>query len=361
MFRQIGNADFESTQWDIASLTPLLPGDFNMACSEIFGGSYHGMYSTDRAWMEGLETECNAGISPERARNVFKVGLAANASEEMFPKYRQQLNERTCRVVSVEDIGFEVTNIIFANETVLNLYGQPQYADLKPIGKMKAKTWISPHAPEEDLTEEEETYLKANPPELKTYEFWVEEELLRKCAVGMKFEATVRETSFGLTYFDAFLGVHCSFYKLLPNELMSDWREIEKVWLPMKKKNMLAGSVGSEDQEEGLVDGEGKGQGASMKQVEDVAEKDIAATATQAEDEDFKVNTNIVAAGYDDDFEEKVEDGAELQQMNEKMEDTAEEGFGVEVHKAGVELTEVTGNAEAVVQEIFDVKRTTEM
>lgn len=303
--------------------------------------------------------ECNAGISPERARNVFKIGLAANASEEMFPKYRQQLNERSCRVVSVGDVGFEVTDIILANETVLSLYGQQQFAGLKSIGKMKAKTWISPHASEEDLTEEEETYLKANGPELKTYEFWVEEEILKNCAVGMKFEATVRETSFGLTYFDAFLGVHCSFYKLLPNELMSDWKEIEKVWLPMKKKNMLASSAGPEDQEQGLEDDEEKGQSASVKQVEDAAGKDNSATATEAEADDFKVNTNIVAAGYDDDFEEKVHDGAELQQMSEKMEETVEEGFGVEVHKVGVELMEVTGNTDAVVQEIFDVKRTT--
>jgi len=318
------------------------------------------MYSTDRAWMGDLETECNAGISPERARNVFKIGLAANASDEMFPKYRKQLNERTYRVINIEDVGLEVTEIVLANEIVLNLYGQQQCTGLKVIGRMKAKSWLRPHASGEDLTEEEEAHLKANPPQPKTYEFWVEEEILRKCAVGLKFEATVRETSFGLTYFDAFLGVHCSFYKLLPNELMSDWKEIEKEWLPMKKKNMLADSTGGEDQEEGLEDGEEKGQSASEIQVEDATDKDIAVTATEAEAEanDFKVNTNIVAAGYDDDFEEKVGNEANFQHTNEKMEDTAEKGFGAEVHKVGAELTEVTGNADAVAQETFDVKRT---
>ncbi len=335
-----------------------------MACSEIFGGSYQGMYSTDRAWMGEVETECNAGVSPERARNVFKFGLAANASDEMFPKYRQQLGERTCKVTSVKDVGFEVTEIIFANETVLKLYGQPQCAGLKAIGKMKAKTWFSPHAPEEDLTEEEETYLNANPPASKTYEFWVEEEILEKCAVGMKFEATVRETSFGLTYFDAFQGVHCSFYKMIPNELMSDWKEIEKVWLPMRKKNMLGGSAESGDEEEGLKNGEEKGQKTSVHHEEDPTEapteNGIAVTATGAEAEDYKVNTNIVAAGYDDEFEEMAKDGAEIQQSKEKAEDMTEEGFGVEVRKVGVELTQVAGNSDAVVQEIFDVKRTTE-
>lgn len=122
---------------------------------------------------------------------------------------------------------------------------------------------------------------------------------------------------------------------------------------------MLAGSAGSQDQDEGLEDGEVKGQNSSVKQVENGADKDIAATATEAEADDFKVNTNIVAAGYDDDFEEKVDDGTELQQMDEQKEDTTEKGFGVEVHKAGAELTKVTGNSDAVLQETFDVKGTT--
>lgn len=349
-------------------MTPLLPGEFNMACSEIFGGSYQGMYSTDRSWMGDLEVECNAGISPDRARNVFKIGLAANASDELFPKYRQQLNDRTYKVVGIEDVAFEVTEIILANETVLNLYGQQQWAGLKAIGKMEAKTWFSPHAPQEDLTKEEEAHLKANPPKLKTFEFWVEEEILKKCAVGMKFEATVRETSFGLTYFDAFHGVHCSFYELIPNELMTDWREIEKEWLPMKKKNMLAARTGNEDQGVGLEGDESGEQqeerkvATEAKGVEETKEKEdpVVTTEAEAEADDFKVDTNMIAAGYDDDFGEKAENESELWQTDGKKEDMVEEGFGVEVHKAGVELKEMTGNPDAVVQETFDVKRTAE-
>lgn len=323
-------------------MAPLLPGDFNMACSEIFGGSYQGTYSADRAWMGDLETQFSVGISPERAPHVFKIGLAANASDEMFPKYKQQLDDKTCKITKVENTGLEVTEIVPANETVLNLYGQEQCKGLKPIGKLKAKTWFSPNAPEEDLTEEEEAHLKANPPALKDYEFWVEEEVLGKCVVGMKFEATVRETSFGLTFFDAFQSVHCSFYDVLPNELMADWREIEEQWLPMKK-NRRPDQSGNEDQDEVADD---IAQREGVDKVEPIPESNIDVQAEEADD--VVVNTNIVAAGYDEDFEELAK------------KDTADQQTGVEVNKVGEELTQIAGNPNLVVQENFEVKEMAE-
>lgn len=242
--------------WDITVMTRLLPGDFNMACSDIFGGMYQGMYSANQEWLAGLDIECHSGIAPEKARRAFKYGIAANASDEMFPLYREQLTTKTYSNISTEDIGFEVTELILPNENTLNLYGQEQCAGLKVLGKMKAKTWFSPHAPDEDLTESEEELSKANPPKAKVYEFWVEEEILEKCAIGMKVEAAVRQTSFGLTYFDAIHGVHCSFYQLIPNELMSDWKEIEKEWLPMKGTTTDAKSS-DEARQQDIEDDEG--------------------------------------------------------------------------------------------------------
>lgn len=313
-----------------------------MACSEIFGGSYQGVYSPDRSWMGDLETQLSVGISPERARHAFKIGLAANASDEMFPKYKQQLQDKTCKISKIENTGLEVIEIVPANETVLNLYGQQQCAGLKPIGKLKAKTWFNPGAPEEDLTEDEEAHLEANPPALKDYEFWVEDEILENCVVGMKFEATVRETSFGLTFFDAFQSVHCSFYDMLPNELMADWREIEEEWLPMKRNKWVSQS-GDEDQDK-VADNEG--QNESVGKVEPTPEIEIEAHPDEAND--VVVNTNIVGAGYDEDFEEMAKEG------------TTDQQTGVQVHKVGEELTQIAGNPNVVVQENFDVKDTTE-
>lgn len=348
-------------------MTPLLPGDFNMACSELFGGMYQGMYSANQEWMEGSVLDYHSGISPQQARNAFKIGIAANADDELFPRYKQQLQEKTYHIISTEDTGFEVTEIVLANDTVLNLYGQQQCAGLKTIGKMKAKTWFAPHAAEDDLTEQEEAELALKPPKVKYYEFWLEEEILRKCCVGMKFEATVRQMSFGLYYFDAINAVHCSFYQLLPNELMVGWKEIEKEWLPMRPTN-TTGADTQEGVEEDIEDETAAEDGSGHKQG-DESLKEGAGSGPEAEtvkgvdaiEEDAKVDTNMVAVGYDDEEGEekpKIEEGSA--NIQETAREAVDEVSGVEVHKVGVELTEVSGNSEAIVEETFDVECATE-
>ena len=204
-----------------------------------------------------MDLDYEIGISPQHARRVFKYALAANATNDTHETYRQQLEEKTTKIASVnENTGFEVTEIIFPDQETLDFYAQPELAGLKPVGKLRAKTWIIPTAAGEDLTEEEEAALAARTPEVKHYEFWIEQDILSRCVVGMKVEATVTELSFGVSYFDAISGVHCSFYQLLPNELMAGWRAPEKEWLPMRKKTHddanfddLPGEVGEENEQ----------------------------------------------------------------------------------------------------------------
>ena len=251
--------------------------------------------------MEEEDTVANIGISPERARHAFKIGIAANASDEMFPIYRQQLAAKECKVIGAEDTAFEITEIVLASQTALSLYAQQQSAGLKTLGRMKAKTWFNPNAPGEDFTEKEEADLDANPPQIKTYEFWLEEDILKKCEVGMKFEATVRETSFGLTFFDAIHGVLCSFYQSIPNELMEDWKEIEKEWLPHKDNKYKAAKKAA-DKSNSMQDANG-GQGTGKDHEEDLSEfgetnKEV--DQLERDLEKVNVNPNIVAAGYDD-------------------------------------------------------------
>ena len=344
--------------WNITEMNPLLPGDFNMACSEIFGGTYQGLYSSTRSWMEEADTVPNVGISPERARHAFKIGIAANASDEMFPVYRQQLAAKDCKIISTEDIAFEITEIIPASETALSLYGQQQSAGLKPLGKIKAKTWFNPNAPEDDLTEEEEAYLKANTPQTRKYEFWLEEDILEKCKVGMKFEATVRETSFGLTFFDAINGIMCSFYHSIPNELMEDWREIEKEWLPFKDNKYIAAKKAA-DKSNNMPDAIGdKGAGKDHEEEpSEFMETNKEDDQLEADSQDVIMDPNIVAAGYDDEEFEKYSSEAQ----NQPGEKKSEINFSVEVHKAGEELKEVNGNTGTILQENFDVKRVEEI
>lgn len=207
---------------NIARANAMLPGNFNRACSTIYGGMYQDTYIGDQAWAEGIDVD--KGMSPELARQTFKIGLTANASDKMYEKYKSQSVDRCIGIMSVVDTGLEVTGLVLAHREALKLYDHPVAKGLRALGKLQARTWYHPGDPDDDLTEEEEqagTVVR----EVKKYEFWVEDVLLQRFFVGMKLEATVRHLSFGLDFFDKIGGVYCSFYQILPNEVMIGWKE----------------------------------------------------------------------------------------------------------------------------------------
>ena len=208
--------------WACKQASAWLPGDFNTACSTIFGGYYQNMYIGDQEWAKDIDIY--KGMSTETAKTIFKAGLAAQATDSVFEDFNAKTKEKNLGVTSTIATGLEVMDILKADKDVLGMYAA-QKPSLKPLGKMKARTWYNPTLPEEDLTEEEEVVTAIAPKEVKVYELWIEDEVLEKCFVGMKFDVTVRELNFGVLYFDTIIGVHCSFYCMLPNELMIGWKE----------------------------------------------------------------------------------------------------------------------------------------
>ena len=203
----------------------MLPGNFNRACSRMFGGFYRDTFVGDQEWAEGVDIDPSRDLSPEESLKTFKIGLTAHASEEVIKQYTQQSAARNLQVIESLDTGLEVTALIPADEKVMRIYKQKFAAKLQPLGKMKAKTWQGDRIVEEDLTEEEEAEAERTPKEVREYEFWIESELLQNCFIGMKLEATVHRLSCGLDFFDAVSGVFCSFHTVLPNELIIGWKE----------------------------------------------------------------------------------------------------------------------------------------
>ena len=326
-----------------------------MACSIIFGGMYQGVYESNCEWMDDDEKEANAGMDLEQARRVFKFALAANADDETFQTYKEHLAEKTCHITSSEEVGLEVVDIILPNDEARSLYAQRQCTGLKTIGKLKAKSWFDANAAEdEDLTEEEEAALAAKVPDVKHYEFWIEEDVLQDMFVGMKFGTQVTHLNFGVSYFDAIHGVHCSFFNRSPNQMMGGWREPEKEWLPMRPKNT------SGNMDEGFEVYENQAPEPNLSEVEVVEEKEFGqgtagiSGATQYGPQD------------DNDFEnyfltrKATKNGAEEAEADSGKPDVALEGGdigdpGVEVRKVKSEEKEVFGNVNKVLEETFDV------
>ena len=226
--------------WLCVQAGRLLPGGFNMACSEIYGGAFRGLYAGDQEWLKDLYGNApDGGISPQLARKTFKAGLIARGDDRVFELYKKQDDAKKVKVLKEIDTGLQVTELLPAEQEVLDFYQSNVGQGLKPLGRLRAKTWYFPGAPVEDMTEEEEAAAAKAPKEIKDYELWVEDNVLRKCFVGMKFITTVKELSFGILYFDELRGIYCSFYDLLPNDAMIGWRKIETTWLPMREKETV--------------------------------------------------------------------------------------------------------------------------
>jgi hypothetical protein len=220
----------EKELWKITQLGRWMPGDFNVACSTIFGGAHKGTHSPRyKEWLpdgEGL-----VGMSDKVAKQVVLFGIAAAGTEEQAFRFHQLDPVGKITVVRVYEAGFEVTEVIYADYETRLFYKQ-QSAEFRILGKLKAKPWKNPALPPNDLTEEEEQSLAAtgaNPDQpadaTYTYEFFVEDAVLRFLFVGMKIEATVRELNCGFSYFDTVIAVYPSFHTFLPNEMMLGWKD----------------------------------------------------------------------------------------------------------------------------------------
>ena len=122
----------ERELWAVSQNVTKLPGNFNRACSELYGGLYQGQCDPNSSWRlpEDIPSE---DMSPSNARQVFKLGMVANASKEQFKKYEAQDKAKSITITKVEEISIEVAETILSNEDVQSLYAIRE--ELKPLGK----------------------------------------------------------------------------------------------------------------------------------------------------------------------------------------------------------------------------------
>jgi hypothetical protein len=233
---QAANAEI----WACAEAQRWLPGDFNIACSTLFDGSYSKLYDGTTTWMpEDSGIKGFVGMTGDIAREVVKFAIAGAASEEVYQAWYKMATEDTIETVEVyQAAGFEITAIDKVDEDTKAFYGE-QSTEYRPVGRIRAKPWRNPEGPPEDLTAKEKAALLTEAGNDKTgdsrgnitnavepvYEFFIEEVILQHLFVGMKIEATIRQLNCGIWFFDEILRAFCSFDTYLCNELMIGWKE----------------------------------------------------------------------------------------------------------------------------------------
>ena len=222
---------------DIVRIQPLLPGNFNTACSEIFGGQYHGLHNAaSEAWMSKQDKEqWTIGVSPEKARKIFKLGFAACATDAQMACYNIQAKENMLRTSCQMEVHLEITDMVLGRSTPETnaLYQHETWSGELILGKLFASSWNHVATQEEDLAPGVE---QLNPKEGTAFEFWIEDRVIDKLHVGMKIQATIHQLSFGIYHIDNVHAVRCSFYDILTNEMMLGWKPVEKEWLPPRSQ-----------------------------------------------------------------------------------------------------------------------------
>lgn len=215
-----------------------LPGDFNTACSTLFGG-YYAMRRPANPNAEWVNKDDDLGWSDEEAKAIWITALVAHCTPEQYKQFEQADEAGSLTTVEEHDTGLEVVEIQLPNEQAQGLYSSEgiQESTIRPTGKLICKRWVAPGSPQLDIPEEA---IAAREAKLnnRRYEFIVEEDVLRSCYPGMKLEATVIKFSVGdISYLDSVQFVYPSFFTWTLNERLRDFTASgpPKEW--MKRQN----------------------------------------------------------------------------------------------------------------------------
>lgn len=229
-------AERELVQVDAAGVA--LPGGFNTSASTLFGGSHAGLFTGDKSWAQDAQEDgikINAmGLRDQEARIKFSTGIAALGTDEQ----QDLVGVASLNILGKESTGLEVTAIEMPDPITRQVYAaQTEFVKeklnhLEPLGKLRCKAWYADDCDEWDLPKGK--YPDGKPHVVDTekkFEFWIEENVLSECFLGMKIEATVVTLEGGFTILDEVKQTHCSFYTWVPNELWMENKPKELRWL----------------------------------------------------------------------------------------------------------------------------------
>lgn len=197
--------------WKNQQLVQQGPGNFNKACSMLFGGYYFEYAEID-------------GMTRDIARKVVKLAIAGAGSNEQASRFKSLVDHDALSVKRVLDIdGFVITAVLELDPLTRGFY-QEYAPDLVPVGKIQAKAFRDPAKLTLDLSAEECLEWDHRMETTPTFEFFIEESLLAHCYLGMKITTAVWEVNCGLHFFDEIMSAYASFYTVICNDLMLEFK-----------------------------------------------------------------------------------------------------------------------------------------
>ncbi|KAL2821691.1 Argonaute complex, subunit Arb1 [Aspergillus granulosus] len=222
--------------WKNQQLTANGPGDFNIACSTLFGGLEHEVYAENNEWKNPEDDKIQ--MTKDIAEKVIRFGLAVAGSDEIASSFHQMDSQGSLEATILEDLdGFEVTGVRLLSERDHEFY-LTNAPDLNPVGRLYGRTYYDPDMSKRDLSPDEQEQWAVGDRPVQEFTFFLEESLLKHCYPGMKIIAPIWELSCGFHYFEDITRAYCSIYMSLPNDLMIGWKKPRD--LAAKGKNQEA-------------------------------------------------------------------------------------------------------------------------
>ena len=198
-------------------------GAFNKACSTLFGGHFFISEEANQSWLLNVNEDRDP-LTLEVSRDVIKFGIAAACPFEKGSRFQKLTNENALAAKKLLDIdGFEVIAITEPDSSTHDFYYEFARG-LKPVGKIQAKSFRDPAKPDIDMSPEERwEWDCGNAPEYQM-EFFMEMDLLQYYYPGLKVITSVWKLNCDVYYFDEIISAYPSFYTVLPNEKMLEWK-----------------------------------------------------------------------------------------------------------------------------------------
>lgn len=229
-----GFGAIESEYVKLAEVQSVFPGHFSKACSISCGG-YYAKAQYQGNWMEGdVPLDSNNGLTAQEAKWIACAGVAAFAA----PSQGNDIGlSAELKIVNMEEeVGLEVVAITLPAETskeAQEFFSKLKGTSVLPMGKLLCKRYPFQHLAPLDLP-------LGDASQNESFEFILDEGSLQKCYPGLKFIATIKETSASFCFIDYWSECYGSFYTWCWNDKAKDYKEGSNPLQPAKSKNRLA-------------------------------------------------------------------------------------------------------------------------
>ena len=220
----------EKELWSIKQATAMLPGDFNISASTLFGGYHEKVRVIDQSWAVDADWEefgsNKKGFSIPEAQRVFMTGVAV-CGEDLPNEFDDDFLNPLTRISKTQIKSYEVVEIDRATADTIAMYSKTKNIHgeiglLKPLGVLKVKYWEGTKIQEEDASDDEAAEALMHD---GVESFFLEDQILELLSIGLKMQVVIAELSCGFKFIDNITGLYCSFFTYLPNEKMVYWKE----------------------------------------------------------------------------------------------------------------------------------------